>query len=132
MTEYTGEERRKYTRLPVEARVDFQIKEKRKASLARSLSALSKNVSVEGICFKTDVHLFPGETLLLDIFLPGDNKPLRIFGEVRWEKAVQSRGSHNVYETGVKLFTFNQTDENKFIEYVCDKMTERLSRFMTF
>ncbi len=124
-------EQRKYIRFDVQTRVNFRVKQKKEgeAPTAR-VSGLSKNISAEGICIKSETQLRPGSKLELEIFLPAESKPLHLKGEVRWSRPLGSGEGKPVFATGVKLFTIDKSDENRFVGYVCDKMTENLSRYL--
>ena len=91
--------------------------------------AVSKNLSVEGICFKCVKKLKPGTVLKLDVFLPNQERPLSLEGKVIWQGSIFQEDK-KVFETGVNLFTLDKDDESKFVTYVCDKMTERLSKYL--
>ncbi len=112
-------DRRKYIRFDTEIKVNFQIQEKRKDStLPGKISGISRNISVEGICFISKKKLEPGNRLELEVFFPSESKPLRIEGEVRWSRLVQSKKSKAMFETGVELFTLDKGDVNKFISNI--------------
>ena len=112
-------DRRKYIRFDTEIRVNFQIQEKRKDNILQGkISGISRNISVEGICFISKKKLKPGSRLELEIFLPSESKPLCLEGDVRWSNPFQSKKGKAMFETGVKLFTFNKDDANKFISNI--------------
>ena len=135
MKESTPEERRRYVRIDVAAKVNFRvIKKERKERTAVSTentSAMSKNVSVEGVCFKSKKQLPPGKEIDLQISFPSEPEPLLLEGEVRWSRPIQVEGeAETMFETGVKLYTFEKNDESRYLSYVSEKMMERLSRYL--
>jgi hypothetical protein len=53
---------------------------------------------------------------------------LHLEGKVAWGhlgKEVKGK-----YLVGVKLFTLDKSDETKFLRYISDRMTQRLSRYL--
>ncbi len=124
-------ERRRFVRLDVEAKVNFRIKEiDGEQVLSERIGGKSKNISVEGICFSSQNQLKIGSKIELEVFLPG-SEPVHMQGEVAWSSPVQPKmGSKAAFDTGVKLLNIQKTDENKFLVYICNKMTERLNKYL--
>jgi hypothetical protein len=68
--------------------------------------AMTKNVSLEGLCLSTDRDLKPGDLLNLEVFIPGDRIPVRLLGEVRWACPAGSVTLlKNCFDAGVVLRT---------------------------
>ena len=112
-------DRRKYIRFDTEVKVSFRIQEKDKDTiLSGKIPGISRNISVEGICFISKKKLKPKSRLELEIFFPSESKPLHLEGEVRWSLPVRSKKGRVVFETGVKLFTIDKGDANKFISSI--------------
>jgi hypothetical protein len=76
----------------VKTKVRFQVLdvEKHKTS-ARKYSGISKNVSVDGLCFVSKKKLEKGDSILLEVYAPNSKTPIHMRGEVRW--------SHTILET---------------------------------
>src|SRR3989338_6544012 len=68
----------------VKTRVRFQILDKAHRKNSPQYSAVSKNVSVEGICFLSGKELHKGDCLFLEVLLPGSKAFIPMEGEVRW------------------------------------------------
>ena len=110
-------EKRKYSRYDTElkiyfkvqyelkTKVKFQIKDKeRNKILPQKYIAISKNVGPEGICFSSAKELAAGDQLLLEVYLPAQQDPIVMEGEVRWcKKAPEDSGRINSFDTGVLL-----------------------------
>jgi len=126
------EERRRYVRIDVATKVNFRIKPKRKKEAPSApVSAISNNISVEGISFKSEQKLAPGTELELQVFLPSDPEPLILSGEVRWSRLIQVQAKGKaMFDVGVKLYTFGENDENRYLRYVSERMMERLSQYL--
>jgi len=123
-------ERRRFVRFDVQCKVIFRVKDNAPGQPSSDVVvAVSKNLSVEGICFKCEHKLKPGTILKLEVFLPNQEHPLNLEGKVIWHRVVFQEDKE-LFETGVNLFTLNKDDESKFVAYVCDKMTERLSKYL--
>lgn len=139
--EYNGKERRQYARYDTDAKiyfcvkydiktkVEFQVlnKQDRKA-MSEKYTAISKNVSVEGLCFVSHKELETGDLLLLEVYLPSEKSPILMEGEVRWSQAVPTEeGQPSEFITGIKLLTLNgksisgtvHYDENNHIVWSC-------------
>ncbi|MBL7084588.1 MAG: PilZ domain-containing protein [Candidatus Omnitrophica bacterium] len=131
MEEKNFVERRRYVRLNVNTKVNFMVKGEKDVS-RENLSGLSKNISIEGICFTSKQQLKPGANLQLEIFFPSDPEPLLLRGEVKWCWPIEApEGKDSVsFGIGVKLYTLKKTDENRYMRYVLDKMMERFSRYL--
>ncbi len=131
MEEKKPVDRRKYVRLSLEAKVHCHLQVQRKErGASKKFSGISKNISVEGICFTSEKKIKANSKLVLEIWLPFESNPLHLEGEVKWSHLSRPEENKGMFDTGVKLFTIDKSDEDRFIEYVCDKMTERLSRYL--
>ena len=123
-------ERRKYLRFNAGAKVNVQTKSKGvKKGSSSKIAAITRNLSVEGICFESKKKFVHGADIKLEITLPSYKKPLHLEGKVIWSHALRKKSKKNMYDTGVKLFTVEKGDESRFIGYVCDKMMIRLGRY---
>ena len=89
------------------------------------LDSVAMGLSPEGISFRSKEPLRPGSVLEVNVAIPFQARPLSLKGEVRWSKPVKTEGGGEVYETGMKL-QVGETDEGRFLLYICDKMTERI------
>lgn len=131
MEEKKSAERRRYARLDVNTKVNFMVKGKKEVS-TKNLSAISKNISIEGICFTSKNQLKTGDNLQLELFLPAEPEPLLLKGEVKWCRPIDKPEgkSPTDFEIGVKLHTLKESDESRYMQYVLDKMMERLSQYL--
>jgi c-di-GMP-binding flagellar brake protein YcgR len=125
----TNGNRRKYFRVEVDAKVDIYSEERSKSIREDKISANIKNISAGGISFSSDIKLTPGNIVKLEILFPDESTPLCLRGEVVWSSPAVSGDS---YDTGVKMLSINESDEQKFIKYICTKMSERLSKYLHF
>jgi len=113
---YKKHERRKYERYATEAKVyfrvvyeiktkvEYQIADKEEGTLSKKYSAMSKNISVEGLCFVSDRQLAKGDKLYLEFYLPKREQPIRMEGQVRWSQATsKEEKQEDKFDTGVKL-----------------------------
>ena len=124
-------ERRKYERFDTEIKiyfrvtydiqtvVKFQVIDKHKDQVSsRKYSALSKNVSVEGLAFVASKELQRGERLHLEVYLPGQKDPVEMNGEVRWSKVLPPGvKDRKKFETGVRLITVDGKSVAETIHY---------------
>ncbi|HOW36489.1 MAG TPA: PilZ domain-containing protein [Candidatus Omnitrophota bacterium] len=114
-------ERRRYARYDTEAKVYFRVTYDIKTRVKfrvidqgegkispAEYSALSKNVSAEGLCFTAGKKLNGGDILYIEVYLPGREEPIRMEGEVRWCHPDRvARKKVGRFNTGVKLMTIN-------------------------
>jgi Tfp pilus assembly protein PilZ len=122
-------EKRRYLRLEIAAKI--KVSRKTKAlNKSKAISALSKNFSIDGICFTSEKKMEKGTPVNIDIFLELRKKPLRLGGKVVWSSPVRKLGKKNLFDTGVKLFTILKGNENKFVEFVCAKMIQGFSEYL--
>ena len=132
MEEKKPVDRRKYMRLAIGTKVNFRVVKEKKEEGApeEKVCALSRNMSVEGICFRADRDVASGAEVELEIFLPSEPEFLLLRGEIKWSQHVLTKEGKKMFDIGVRLSTFAKGDENAYMRYVCEKMTERLSRYL--
>ena len=113
MEEKKPVDRRKYVRINVETKVNFRVKGKEEGKAPPpKIAGISKDMSVEGICFRTDRELTSGTELEMEVFFPHEPAPLLLKGEVRWSHPLERKGEGKpMFEAGVRLFTFEKSDE---------------------
>ena len=100
-------------------------------------SGITRNVSLEGLCFRTDHELKRGDLLNLEVFIPGDDQPVHLLGEVRWTFLAENESPEDPsFDTGVVLRTVEgkgvretiHFDENYHV-YWSDVLESILGRF---
>ncbi len=115
------EERRKHSRYDTELEIYFHVNydvttkvkyqkmdKKSEKPLPAKYSAVSQNVSAEGLCFASSHKLNEGDKLYLEVFVPKAKEPVLMEGEVRWSDAptVDAKEKDKFY-TGIKLTKVN-------------------------
>ena len=118
--------KRQYVRYETEAKVFFKVSYNvntiikfklldkiKKKIVSKSYSAMSKNVSAQGLCFTSDKKLNVGDRLLIEVQLPGGNIGVMMEGEVRWSR--EDTEDPQRLNTGVKLITVNGQDVDSSI-----------------
>jgi hypothetical protein len=118
-------ERRKYDRYKtdveiyfdfiydLETKVKFElIDEKGEAVSSEKYPAVSRNVSVGGLCFSSIQRVTQGDLLHLEVFLPGIGDPVNMKGRVEWCKPIvlsyedrlqEEVEGYRPFEVGVRL-----------------------------
>lgn len=94
----------------VETKVEYQVLVDQKAHkvLDKKYSALSRNVSAEGLSFSSNKQLSPGMFLHIEVYLPGSKAPVHMDGEVRWSAPSKTKPPQEpLFDTGVKLTKVN-------------------------
>lgn len=125
-------ERRSYERYDVDAkvyfrvaydiktRVEFQVVDEKKEgkSLSEKYSAITKNISAEGMCFTCDKKLEKSDNLYIELYLPNSKEPIHMEGEVRWSHSTSlEKIKENKFDTGVRLLTVNGKRVHESIHY---------------
>lgn len=123
------EEKRKYPRFDVEAKVQFKkVKDSHKLT-----NGFVKDISAEGFCFGCDDKLMPGEVLDIQIIerhLP--EIPLCVKGRVVWTRklpAPENSQGKDVFLTGVKIIGIRDSDEARFAMIYCERVLAELSKY---
>lgn len=90
-----------YVPYELKTKINFQFKKAQPdPSLNKRFTGITKNISAGGICFVSELRLESGDCILIDIYLPGIEKPISMEGEVRWCR-VNEEGLQ--FYTGVQL-----------------------------
>jgi len=121
--------RREYFRLEIDAKVDICSEERSRGIREDKISAKINNISAGGLSFSSGTKLTPGNVVKLEILLPNESAPFCLRAEVVWSNPVNSGDK---YDTGVKVLSAGEGDEQKFLKYICTKMSERLSKYLHF
>ena len=88
----------------VQTKVKYQKIDKTKGLLAaKKYSAISKNISAEGLCFRSERKLEIGDILYLEVYLPTEKDPIPMEGEVRWSQPIADSPGAQEFDTGVKI-----------------------------
>jgi len=103
----------------LETKVKYEkISKQDESVISQKYSALSKNVSAEGICFISERKLDLGNRLHLEIFLPTTKKPIHMIGDVRWSKSISDEQVENdQFETGIQLLKVGDDPVQNSIYY---------------
>lgn len=132
MKKYSDDERREFERyvtdlklefqvaFSIKTKIDFRVKDKIKNTfLAKKYSAVSRNISAEGICFSSPKQLNEGDLLLIDVYVPSAKIPVSMEGKVKWSSAVfGKRNKGAIYDTGVLLLAVQEKSvkESVFVD----------------
>ena len=123
------EEKRKYPRFDMEAKVQFQ----KVKDVENLKEGLVKDISAEGFCFGCDERLAIGDVLKLEVLekrMP--DMPLYVRCEVVWTKDnPELKDNQDVpkYLTGVKILGIRDTDEARFTMFYCERVISELKRY---
>jgi hypothetical protein len=112
-----GQERRRHERyetdldiqfsvtFDVKTKIDFRVKKKKASpSFSEKYSAVSRNVSVEGLSFTSEKELQSGDMLSLDVYVPSASRPIKMEGQVRWCQVSEEEWQRKkLYDTGVRI-----------------------------
>lgn len=110
----------------IETKVKFELIDRQKEkALSRKYSAVSRNVSIEGLCFVSRKKVEQGDLLHLEVYLPAASEPIHMKGEVKWCRPVppspdaspEDKKIQCSFETGVKLMLVNGEPVHKSIHH---------------
>lgn len=122
-------EKRKYIRLNVGIKVVI-LPMAKKGEVQPQIQALTKDLSFEGICFITNKDITRGKRIQVRVFIVPGAKPIVLNGKVMWSRCLGKQSGKEKFEIGAKLFTITAGAEDKFIGYVCEKMTQHFSQYL--
>lgn len=132
-----GKERREYNRhstevkiyfdfaYDLETKVKFEFIDKRGKILPKRYAALSRNISVEGLCFLSHKKVERGDLLHMEVYLPSAKDPIHMKGEVKWCRVLESssgptpkkRKDNHIYHAGLMLLFVNGQPVHETIHY---------------
>ena len=111
----------------LETKVKFElIDKKRKKVLSDKYSAVSRNVSVGGLCFASSKKVKQSDLLHLEIYLPGAKGPIHMKGRVEWckpvlpsyeERLLEEMEGHRIFEVGVRLLSVGEISVDESIHH---------------
>jgi len=112
-------ERRKCTRFPVRAEIEYQELVSASAEL---LVTASRNISAGGVCVVTFREFSVGTELGLRLKLPDAKKAVTVRGRVAWSKelGIGDKKLGGVYEAGIEFIQINEEDKKRIDEYVVE------------
>lgn len=113
-----NKERRKYSRYDTDMKISFKVKYDIKTKVkfrvinsqqipdTRKYSGVSKNISVEGLCFISTKKLEKGQRLSLEVYVSNMKEPVQMEGEVRWSQELPPQTKmKDMFHTGVQLIS---------------------------
>lgn len=99
---------------------------------SRTLSALTKNLSLSGLCARVEametdnLHMVFDESpikrnvIKMELTIPGLKEPLALVGEVRWFERTAGEDRYQ-YNVGIKFLKITEKDKLALAEYLKDK-----------
>ena len=107
-----------YVNFDIRTKIDFRVKDpQQQGKLSpQKYSAISNNISAEGLSFNSEKLLEKGDSLVLDVFIPSANQPISMEGMVRWCRKLPSTPERiQMFESGIKLVNVNGNSVEKSI-----------------
>lgn len=84
---------------------------------------VTKNISPVGLRFEISKELKAPEGLDLSLYLPSDDKPIKLKAKVIWQ-AKTSLEDNAPYDVGVEITEIDDKNKNYFLKYLCDLLYE--------
>jgi Tfp pilus assembly protein PilZ len=103
----------------VKTKVKFQVLhvEKQKAA-SKKYSGISKNVSVDGLCFVSKKKLEKGDSILLEVYTPNTKTPIHMRGEVKWVHTISgASGTRTASQIGVEIVSVEGKSVSRSLHY---------------
>ena len=97
-----------YVNFDVRTRVDYRVKKAEADQFSEQKhTGISKNVSVEGLCFSSEVALQKSDGVYMEVFVPQSETPIVMEGTVQWCRPAEEANAAAGFETGVKVRDVN-------------------------
>ena len=115
----------------------FKIVSGQDGKESRFMKALTRNLSVAGLCAGVEaIHVdnlhmafdrdpVKRNTILLEISIPGQIEPVTAAAEVRWFE-LSTSGDRYKYDVGIKFLRISDRDKYKIAQYIKDKPEARM------
>ena len=116
------QDKRRFVRLDKELSLTFE--RKGPTGILRG-EGTTKNVSPTGLCFVTKALLGVGEKIAIALTLPHIPHPLSFEGRIKWTRPLRAK-SFSFHEVGVELTHRVESDQNRYLLFICDLLCERL------
>jgi len=113
---WSGAERRASIRVDTVLKTRYSVEKKPN----QKKDSLSKNISMGGILIELSEKLAAPTLLLLEIFLPDDEKPVTAQGEVVWVKDIQKtdKSGRRIFDTGIKFVSMDSQNKDKLDKHI--------------
>ena len=109
-------ERRKFRRVPTTAVTQWK-KYTANPEYTPSFPAITKNISLGGVCISTYSKLNLGDTLRVEISLPS-KKTIKFLGKVVWLKDAEHNKSERVqYDVGLQIADMSAEDQEEISKF---------------
>ncbi|MBD3379708.1 MAG: hypothetical protein GF408_04515 [Candidatus Omnitrophica bacterium] len=74
------------------------------------------DISSDGIGIKINKRLTRGDSIELEVLLPGDDIPMFVHGEVAW--ICRDKTREGIYDAGISLVKFHRHDRTRLVKYL--------------
>jgi len=113
----TGVERRKFKRVPLNVKVQYEVL---KVSTPRPEESQSKDFSVGGIRLVISEKVNLGSILRLKFSLPGGISSMTVKGKIVWvgEFSVTQTPVYKAYDCGIELLDLSHEDKENISRYL--------------
>ncbi|MBL7073493.1 MAG: PilZ domain-containing protein [Candidatus Omnitrophica bacterium] len=106
-------EQRKNVRIKVHVPLSFR--KLRDGAGVQGVSSISKNLSGDGVCFRTSQFVSMACRLILELDIPKLEKPIKAISKVTW---IRKTGSGTEYEIGNRFLEMSKIDKANILKYV--------------
>ena len=116
MQKESDSNRRKFVRLNFLVDVVYS----KRLSVRKEKISLSRNISAGGICLIVYEELKKAQLLDLEIYLPGDDRPVKALGKVAWlnEFVIGDVSKGRRFDAGIEFVKISKEDSDKVNKYV--------------
>ena len=90
--------------------------------VGRCLKGKTKNISLMGVCFTSEMEWQKGQVLLIDYFIPEELDSVRLKIVVVWSEFIDSE---NGYFCGGKVVEVEESKQEKFANYYFKQIKDR-------
>jgi type IV pilus assembly protein PilZ len=117
----SGRDAREHVRAPIELKVEYK-------KMNTFFSDYTKNISKGGTFIKTDRPLKVGTEFVFKLFVPAQDEPFTLRGQVAWvnTEAESQRPDVNEHGMGIRFLYADDSQKKKFEAVVEDMMRDAL------
>lgn len=117
-------EKRKYARLDIRSDINLSVMDvSKETATAMRMKAVGEDIAVHGVRFATDRKLKKDDIVSMEIFLPDNDSPIYVEGEVRWCK--KKEDAKKKYDVGINFLTFDEDNILTLLKCVGGDLVEK-------
>ena len=118
-------QRRNFVRVPASIKFDFSLGDRDQKGKEIYHQGITSDLSGGGIKFNTDVSMKKNDQLKIKLYIPDEEKPLELLGNVAWIVNLESTGK---FAVGISFSKINESLRDVIIRYEFIKQRELIKK----